>query len=425
MKKLTADDFAPPNLPRLLWRFFTSWGLATTVLILMTVVTVFGTLEQGPIGLYAAKKKYFHSFFFVHNLGGFPLPMPGGLLLMSILVLNLTLGAIVKVRKRWKGAGMLVAHLGMIFLLVSGFVTWAFTNEGYMALFPGTQSNRVESYRTWQMEVLPLDDENKASRALTIPASELRRVGDGNERVFQSEQLPFDVVVSRFAVNSAVVRSEVNATEEQAEWEGEEINGFKLVALRKRWKDEQRINIPGLYATFRPKGDGEPVDAIIAGESAAFRVGEKPMPFIFEQDGQKFAAQLVKKSWLVPYTVQLDKFIFERHPGTQQPKNYESRITRIEDGGIENEVAIRMNEPMRHEGLVFFQESFGSDPNYPDKGMYSQFAVNDNPADQWPLYALIVTGIGLLMHFVIKLADYLGRALSKRDASTNPEPSKA
>jgi len=419
MKKLTAEDFAPKNWPRLLWRLFTSWGLATVVLILMTIVTLIGTLDQGPMGLYAAKKKYFHSFFFTYNLGGFPLPLPGGLLLMTVLTTNLVLGAIVKVRKRASGIGMLISHLGMIYLLVAGFVTWAFTNEGYMALFPGNQTNRVESYRYWQLEILPVDEENKATKALTIPMTKLRPIGDGNERVFRSEELPFDVVVEKFAVNGAVVAADVEPTEEQAEWVGEPIGDFKLVALRKRWKDEKRINIPGLYATFAPKDGGESEEAIIAGESAAFRVGEKPMPYVFEMDGEKFAAQLVKKSWLVPFTVKLDKFIFERHPGTQKPKNFESRVTRIEDG-TENKVAIRMNEPMRHEGLVFFQESFGSDPQAPDKGMYSQFAVNDNPADQWPLYALIVTGIGLLLHFVIKLGTHLNRALSKRNSDPTP-----
>lgn len=424
MKKLTSEDFALQNWPNLLWRLFTSFGLVTVVLILMTIVTVFGTLEQGPIGLYAAKKKYFHSFFFIQNLGGLPLPFPGGLLLMSLLVLNLSLGAIGKVKKRLRGAGMLIAHFGMIFLLVSGFVTWAFTNEGNMVLFPGDQSNRVESYRHWQLEILPVDENNRAEKALTIPASELRSAGEGRERVFQSDELPFDVVVSDFAVNGVAVEASVEAPDEQVEWEGREIDGFKLLGLRKRWKNEQRGNMPGLYASFRPKDGGEATEAILSGESAGLRPREKPMPFVFEQDGKRFAAQLVKKSWLVPYTIHLDKFIHEKHSGTQMAKNFESRVTRIEDGGIENKVAIRMNEPMRHEGLVFFQESFGSDPSRPDKGMYSQFAVNDNPADQWPLYALIVTGTGLLIHFLIKLSGYLSRAFSKRE-SVIPTPGKA
>jgi hypothetical protein len=43
--------------------------------------------------------------------------------------------------------------------------------------------------------------------------------------------------------------------------------------------------------------------------------------------------------------------------------------------------------------------------------MYSQFAVHNNPADQWPLWALIINGIGLLIHFVVKLFGHTTRHL--------------
>jgi hypothetical protein len=69
---------------------------------------------------------------------------------------------------------------------------------------------------------------------------------------------------------------------------------------------------------------------------------------------------------------------------------------------------------MRYEGYTFFQESFGPAGSQPGDRMYSQFAVANNPADQWPLWALVVTSIGLGVHFVIMLLDYMARSRKKR-----------
>ena len=69
-----------------------------------------------------------------------------------------------------------------------------------------------------------------------------------------------------------------------------------------------------------------------------------------------------------------------------------------------------MNEPLRYRGYTFFQESFGpKDESDPDK-MFSQFSVVRNPADQWPLYSLIVTFVGMGIHFLQKLAGFIARS---------------
>ncbi|MCB1236038.1 MAG: cytochrome c biogenesis protein CcsA [Verrucomicrobiae bacterium] len=430
---ITAEDFEPQNLPRLLWRLFSSYGLATAVLVLMTLVTLFGTLYQIEYGLYAAKAKYFHSLWLVHRLGdgmpfvpawlkGFPIPLPGGMLLMGLLVVNLVIGAILKVKKRWRGAGMLIAHLGMIYLMVSGYVTYALGTDGYMALYEGQSSNRVESYRDYQFEILPLDGEGRAAAALVIPTEQLAVLGRGGERVFQSDQLPFDVALSGYEPNA--IPMPVGAPM-AARAKGEEIDGFRLLGMDESTSDDMP-NQPGFYATFRPKkGDAGAVKAIFSARGGNTEPGEEPPAFGFEMDGGKWAARYVKKTWLVPYTVRLDKFIFERHPGVSMARNYESRITRIDGKGREKAVEIRMNEPMRNGGFTFFQESFGPQGAGPGDRMYSQFAVANNPADQWPLYALVVTFVGLMVHFGISLVSFLERASSAKSSDPPPVPAVA
>lgn len=417
MSQITAEDFQPKKIPLLLFRLFSSFWLAMTVLIFMTLITLFGTLYQVDHGLFAAKQKYFHSWFLLHYLndglplpdslkwiGTFPIPLPGGFLLMLLLTLNLTIGAIIKVRKRSRGIGMLIAHFGMIFLLVSGFVTYAFNREGYMALYEGQSGGRVESYRTWQLEILPLNDAGQAEKALTIPYSDLETIGEGEKREFRSAELPFDLVISDYAKNAIPVPISAPIS---AQSTGRDVGGFKILSQKPSKEAEQ--NLPAIIATFRPKAEGaEPVETILSARSANFDPREGAMAFGFEIDGKRFAARMVKENWPVPFQVRLDKFIFERHPGVSMARNYESRITRVE-GGEERPLEIKMNEPMRYAGFTFFQESFGPANAGPGEAMYSQFAVHNNPADQWPLYSLLVTTLGLLIHFGIKLYEHTTR----------------
>ena len=405
-------NWSPSNWPRLFYQFFTSFKVATAVFVLMTLVTLLGTLAQVDHGLYAAKVKYFHSFFFTEKIFGIPVLLPGGLLLMIILTINMVLGALVKVRKRWRGAGLLISHFGMIMLLVGGFVTWAFATDGYMALYPGMSSNRVESYRNWQLEVFPLDENGKAKQAWILPSDELQSIRVDEQRSYDADGLPFNVIVNGFTKNATPIPVTASAASDAT---GKEIDGFKLAPQDASKEAEQ--NLPGAYVAFDPDGEGENVEAILWAGSYRFDPKEDPMPFQFTVDGQKYGAMLAKKSWHVPFEVRLDEFIFERHPGVSTARNFESRVTRLEEEK-ETSLEIKMNEPMRYVGYTFFQESFGPPDGRPGE-MFSQFAVANNPADQWPLWSLVVTGIGLGIHFCVMLVDFMIR--SRRKTSASPQ----
>ncbi len=404
-------DWSPSNWPSLLFQLFTSFKLATVVLILLTLITLFGTWAQVDIGLFAAKAKYFHSIYVQHDLfGRIPIVLPGGLLLMIVLFTNMIFGAIIKVRKRWRGAGMLIAHFGMLTLLAGGFVTKFYATDGYMAMYPGMVSDRVESYRKWQLEVIPLNEDGTAEKVWILPSDELQSIHSDEQRVYTTESLPFEVVVNGYSGNATPIPV---AAPMASSANGKEIDGFKLVP--QKLSKEAAQNLPGCYVEFRPT-TGAPLEAILWAGSFRFDPDEKPMPFQFELEGQKYGALLAKKSWTVPFEVQLDEFIFDRHPGISMARGYESRVTRKEEGEPDKPLEIKMNEPMRYGGYTFFQESFGPSGSQPGDRMFSQFAVANNPADQWPLYSLIVTGVGLAIHFLIMLIQFTTRSRKKQAA---------
>ena len=129
-------------------------------------------------------------------------------------------------------------------------------------------------------------------------------------------------------------------------------------------------------------------------------------PVTFEVENKPYTISLRKALWKMPFDVQLDKFTHEFHPGTRRPRVFKSNITRV-DGESKTEKLIEMNHPMRYNGFTFFQASWGPQDDPTATQFYSVFEVVKNPADQWPLVSLIITGIGLLVHFVYKLTRFV------------------
>ena len=347
-----------------IYNFFRSFGFAAIIFALLTVITLLGTIDQAHLGLYGAVKHYFQSFWpiksdYLKAQWNIPIPifLPGGMFLMLLLFINMSLGGLVHVRKRLRGLPNLITHIGMMFLLISGFVTFIAKNDGYIALFPGQASNRANSYKTWQMEVLEFDENNKPVKAHIIPWETLLKIGESGEQEFVFPDLPFSVKLDTFFRNSQPFPT---TDSDAAKATTREVNGYKL--LKKKKSNEEERNLPGCFARILSGDDKKEIsETIIWARSAPVLPGQAPLVAGFEVGGKQYGLQLVKTNWPVDYYVKLDKFIFEKHPGTQKPKNFESRITRLEtlESDEGKKVAIRMNEPMRHDGFVVFQEQYG------------------------------------------------------------------
>jgi hypothetical protein len=408
MAKRKPLEFTWENLPDLALRLITSFGLGASVLALLTVVTLLGTLNQIEEGLIDSTAKYFESAWIVDTVplgdGKFFIPvfLPGGYLLLTILFFNILAGTILKIRRDWKAVGLYISHIGILILIFSSFVTRHFAWEGNMALKPGMQSGEALHYRNWQLEILPVDDKSEATKALVIPHEQLESIGWNGVRTFTSPELPFDVRISHAARNATPIPVSAPMA---AQSDAPEVEGFKLLQLPKDTEAER--NAAGFYADFVPKDGGKPVPAIlwahIGGNFATVK------PFTLDLGGKKWAAQVVRERMQIPFTIKLDEFLFEKYAGVMTAKNYQSNITKFEDG-TEEKIKVKMNEPFRHRGYTFFQASFGPPNAGPNDQLYTVFTVWKNPSDHWPLFSLIVTFVGLLAHMGLKLSDHLRRS---------------
>ncbi|RFC44574.1 MAG: Cytochrome c biogenesis protein ResB [Verrucomicrobia bacterium] len=394
------------NLPEIGLRVLTSFGLASGVLALLTLVTLLGTLNQIEEGLIDSTAKYFESAWIIDTIpiGKVTIPvfLPGGYLLLAILFFNILAGTIVKIRRNWKAIGLYVSHIGILILIFSSFVTRHFAWEGNMALRPGMQSSEALHYRNWQIEILPVNAQGEASKALIIPHGDLETIGWKGQRTFTSPDLPFDVRIRHAARNATPIPISAPMA---AKSDTPAVDGFKLLELPKE-KEAER-NSAGFYAEFLPKNGEPPIPAILWAHLGGNFAEVKP--FTLRTDGKTFAVQVVRERMAIPFTIKLDQFLFEKYAGVMTAKNYQSNITKLEDGR-EEKIEVKMNEPFRHRGYTFFQASFGPPNAGPDDELYTVFTVWKNPSDHWPLFSLLITFAGLLTHMGWKLADHLRRS---------------
>ena len=391
------------SLPRKIFDVLSGFGLATVTLLLLGVLTWLATLEQIDNGLYPTLNKYFHwkSVFLLPQINGktIPLPLPGGYWVCAVLLVNLILGGIIRIRKGWRHAGNIIAHFGIIFMLVGAGVSHHFSERGNMAIFEGGSNDAAEDYLEHVVEIAEIK-EGKPASIRVIRGKFIEDLGN-TEKTFKLPDLPFDLELGGYLENAVAI-----ANSEGAPSNHEIIaRNYYLTAKHKTVPPEPAEQYSaGCYARVVNRGGSKSEPFILLG--GAYQ------PFSWREGDRVFTIEMRKRVWPMPFTVKLDKFIADFHPGTSVAAKFSSDITRLERGGSSS-MTISMNNPMRYEGLTFFQASYGSSGEPPHQKMYSVFEIVKNPADQWPKWSLCIVAFGMFVTFMIKLTSFLAASSRK------------
>lgn len=101
----------------------------------------------------------------------------------------------------------------------------------------------------------------------------------------------------------------------------------------------------------------------------------------------------------LPFSIKLNSFQRDVYPGTNMPREYESRVIII-DGDIIWPASISMNNPLRYRGYTFFQNSTSVTK---DGKPISILSVVTNKGQIFPYISGILLAIGLIIHMVIRI----------------------
>ena len=366
------------------------------LLVFLFLLTLFGTLEQVEHGLYEVQKKYFESWFLMHQFGPISLPLPGGVLCMGLLAWNLVAGGLVRIRKTRATLGIIVTHIGIIILLAAGLVKLSASDDGYLRLYEGDKSDEYVSYFLWEVAVFDADSTGDVEEFI-VSDEQLRLAGDGPVRLSNS-LLPFELELKHFLENT-------RPTKEQTPYPVAE--GWRL--KERALEVEAEGNLAGVYATVRNP---------LSSDQVGILWGLSEEPWVVEVGERRWGVVLRHRRLRMPFEIRLDKFTKLEHPGTDIPSEFSSDVTQLGDGS-DRAILIRMNEPLRDGGLVLFQSSWGPPNARPGEPLFSVFSVVRNPSDHWPLYSCIVIGIGMLLTFSEKLNRYVRAQSAQREAEVN------
>src|SRR5881392_252528 len=126
----------------------------------LTVVFV-GTLAQVHEGLYQAQTRYFKSWFVWRPTMGdyqWPILLPGGYLLGTLLIVNLLAAHAKRFQFTKKKIGIVLVHAGVVCLLLGQLLTDAFSSESAMQLSEGEAKNYSQDFRANELVVVDTTD---------------------------------------------------------------------------------------------------------------------------------------------------------------------------------------------------------------------------------------------------------------------------
>jgi hypothetical protein len=375
-------------------RFFMSLQLTVVLLALSLVLVFVATLAQVNLGIWAVQAKYFHSFFVMASVPGTALfvpVFPGGYLIGGLLLINLAVAHVYRLRLTWSKSGLWLTHFGLILLLLGELLTGLWQKESMMRLDQGETKSYSESSQ--RMELAVIDTTNpKYDEVVAIPTAVLGDLG-----TIQQPMLPFRIHTIAYYPNSQLqMRSQVPSAPPSPADQG---FGPQLVItpLPVTYKQDEE-NMPA--AVIELDGPDGPLGKWIVSSGLT-------EPQTLTAMGHTFELIMRPARRYYPFSVTLLKFSHDRYAGTDIPKNFSSRVrVRTNDGSVDREVLIYMNNPLRFDGLAFYQAGF--EPN--DRATILQ--VVQNPSWLLPYISCILMFLGLTIQFAIQLT----RFIRKRDA---------
>jgi hypothetical protein len=366
-------------------KFFTSLQV-TVVLLALSIVLIFAaTLDQVNLGIWAVQEKYFRTFFVLWDIKGFPVPVfPGGYFIGGLLLLNLVASHLYRFKFSWKKSGIFLTHAGLIILLVGELLTGLWQEEFQLRLDQGQTRNYSESYRDNELAIIDVTDP-QWDQVVAIPAEHLLK-----KEPIQHERLPFRVASRTYYPNATIQMREQLPNVSTPPPATRDI-GAKLVVIpmAMTYKHNER-NLPTAVVELIGPANASLGTWVVSSMLV--------QPQVFDYAGRTFRMALRPTRSYKPYSLTLLKFSHDRYMGTDIPKNFSSKVRlQSEDGSTDRETLIYMNNPLRYDGLTFYQAGFDNNDTT------TILQVVRNPSWLLPYIACILMGLGLSIQFGIHL----------------------
>ena len=385
-----------------LFQFFSSLKLTVVLLSLSLILIFFGTLDQVQYGIWHTQELYFESFLVVwtfpehaplgQHLHWIRIPMPGGYLLGSMLLINLLAAHFTRFKLSWAKCGIFLIHSGLILLLISELMTDILAVESQMPVDEGGTSNYSQGFR--ENELVFIDRSHPEHDSVhTIPASLLKP----GKRI-DVPNTPLSIRTVRYHGNAEIARATSGSPTESIATRGAAVRMGIIVNPKPETYSEDEINTVTAFVEVI-KGEDSLGTWLVSNV-----MDERFPPQMVDAGDRSFEIALRFTRHYYPFEIELIDFKHEKYPGTEVPFNFSSEVKITHQDSTKNQKAlIYMNHPLRYEGLTFFQASFTNQ----DKT--SIFQVVRNPGWLLPYLSVLLMGLGMCAQFGMHFFKFLGK----------------
>ena len=293
-------------------------------------------------------------------------------------------------------AGMVLLHAGILLLLVGEFFTALFAVEATMTIREGDKATFFD--RSQQFELVLTDtSDSEVDRVTTIPQSFLKP-----GKVVSVAALPFDLKVhARMSNSNRPVPLDSVSDGLRAAYPSYAGYGERLYVARSREVSGAtgERNAPAVDVELLDRTSGASLGRYLLSiwfyPNFVNQIWDMPTTVLYEERAYELYFRNRREPAVdesgSPYAVTLLDFVHERYEGTQTPKDFSSEIRLVNEGdGIDRELRIWMNNPLRYAKRTFYQSGYLPD----DEGTVLQVVRNDS----WmiPYLSCMIVFIGMI-----------------------------
>jgi hypothetical protein len=340
----------------------------------LMILLITGTIAQRYMNLHDAGRIFFSSF--ILWLG--PVPLPGGYAINGFIGLCLLVKFLFASQWQWKRSGTILAHLGVLVLILGAGLTAFFSQEGFMVIDEGAGTALMMDYHDRQLTITR-DGQ---------PFSTLTDMQLKPGRTFGVEsRLPFTIKVQNYCRNCVLERRKRISFTNLLPYRG---FAAKVTALPVTVETEDENNRAAVSLIL---------EGVMKKQEGFYLLAENvPNVISFRFKDHVWDIRFARRATELPFRLHLDHVEKENYPGTDKARGYRSTLT-IHDGEVTWPATIVMNKPLRHRGYTFYQSS------YIERGgtRTTVLAVVRNVGILFPYLAVSLITIGLGLHLFLQV----------------------
>jgi ABC-type transport system involved in cytochrome c biogenesis permease subunit len=320
--------------------------------------------------------------------------------------------------------GRVLLHGGVALVMFGQFFVAQYDIEEQISIQEGQTVSYARDIRQTELSIVDQSgpDVDKIS---AIPQSFLLASKDGRTQSWWSrltrgpipldekgfivdESLPFRIKVLKYYKNGQL--SKLKPGDKNLATAG---NGLKFVAVPVRASSGasmgDQADMAAAYVQLTKKDGSGDLGTYLLSQILSFQEVSEQV----KVDGKSYDLSLRFRQNYKPYSLTLIDVRKDDYMGTDMARNYSSDVRLVDkERGVDRQVRIWMNNPLRYAGETFYQSGFHGSPNSPIEGTTLQVVTNSG----WmiPYVACMIVAFGMGAQFV----EVLVRFLSARTTRT-------